>query len=80
MILTIIKAEILRYFCLYETKSYLCIQRVIRNKQSDADRSNMNGCQIITPKQGNSSNSFNLNHLYSLYRLTENMRDYRIKP
>ena len=32
----------------------------------------MNGCQIITPKQGNPSNSLDFNEEYSLYRFTEN--------
>ena len=48
------------------------MQRVIRNKQSDADLSNMNGCQIITTKRGNSSNSLDFKEVYSLYRFTEN--------
>ena len=38
----------------------------------DADRSNMNGCQIITTKRGNSSNSLDFKEVYSLYRFTEN--------
>ena len=35
----------------------------------------MNGCQIITQKQGNSSNSLDFNEEYSLYRFTEKIRD-----
>ena len=42
------------------------------NKQSDADHGNWNGCQLITPKRGNYSNSLNFNEVYSLYRFTQN--------
>ena len=35
----------------------------------------MNGCQIITPKQGNPSNSLDFNEEYSLYRFTEKIGD-----
>ena len=39
-------------FCTFALrKSYL-------NKQSDADHGNWNGCQLITSKRGNPSNSF----------------------
>lgn len=34
----------------------------------------MNGCQIITTKRGNSSNSLDFKEVYSLYRFTENLR------
>ena len=33
----------------------------------------MNGCQIITTKRGNSSNSLDFKEVYSLYRFTENI-------
>lgn len=34
----------------------------------------MNGCQIITTKRGNSSNSLDFKEVYSLYRFTETIR------
>jgi len=37
---------------------YFCIRKSYPNKQSDADYGNWNGYQLITPKRGNSSNSF----------------------
>lgn len=43
------------------------------NKQSDADHGNQDGCQLITPKRGNSSNSLDFKGVYSLYRFTENL-------
>ena len=36
---------------------YICIRKSYPNKQSDADHGNWNGCLLITPKRGNSSNS-----------------------
>lgn len=33
----------------------------------------MNGCQIITTKRGNSSNSLDFKEVYSLYRFTEKL-------
>lgn len=41
------------------------------NKQSDAEHSNWNSCQVITPKRGNLSNSLDFKKVYFLYRLTE---------
>ena len=43
------------------------------NKQSDADHGNQDGCQLITPKRGNSSNSLDFKGVYSLYRFTKNL-------
>mgnify|MGYP005890502513 CR=1 FL=1 len=54
-------------------KVYLCIRKSYPNKQSDADYGNWNGYQVITQKQGNSSNSLDFNEVYSLYRFTEKM-------
>ena len=51
---------------------YFCIRKSYPNKQSDADHGNWNGCQLITPKRGNYSNSLNFNEVYSLYRFTQN--------
>lgn len=42
------------------------------NKQSDADHGNGDGCQLVTQKRDNSSNSFDFRLVYSLYRFTEN--------
>ncbi|RHF11743.1 hypothetical protein DW701_02875 [Bacteroides eggerthii] len=39
----------------------------------------MNGCQIITTKRGNSSNSLDFKEVYSLYRFTQNLRNKRLK-
>ena len=36
----------------------------------------MNGCQIITTKRGNSSNSLDFKEVYSLYRFTEKTTIY----
>lgn len=41
------------------------------NKQNNADHSNLDGCQVITQKQDNSSNALNFKELYSLYKSTE---------
>ena len=57
--------------------SYFCIRKSYPNKQSDADRSNMNGCQIITTKRDNSSNSLDFKEVYSLYRFSENLWNIR---
>ena len=70
MILTIIKAEILRYFLFYMKQSHTFAYKELSETSSDADRSNMNGCQIITTKRGNSSNSLDFKEVYSLYRFT----------
>lgn len=40
-------------------RRFIFLKLSYSNKQSDTDYSNMNGCQIITPKQGNSSKSLN---------------------
>lgn len=45
------------------TKSY-------PNKQSDVDHSNRDGCQVITQKQGNSSNFLKFKEIYSLCKFT----------
>ena len=37
--------------------SYFYIRKSYPNRQSDADHGNWNGCQLITRKRGNSSNS-----------------------
>ena len=47
------------------------------NKQSDADHGNQDGCQLITPKRGNSSNSLDFKEVYSLYRFTKKSRLYQ---
>lgn len=70
MILTIIKTDILRYFCFIRNKVIPLHIKSYSNKQSDTDRSNMNGCQIITTKRGNSSNSLDFKEVYSLYRFS----------
>ena len=51
--------------------SYFCIRKSYPNKQSDADHGNWNGCQLITRKQGNSSNSLDFKEVYSLYRFSQ---------
>ena len=38
---------------------YICFHKSYPNWQNDADHSNRDGCQIITPKQGNFSKSLN---------------------
>ena len=38
-------------------RRFIFLKLSYSNKQSDTDYSNMNGCQIITPKQGNFSKS-----------------------
>lgn len=50
---------------------YICIRKSYPNKQSDADHSKLNGCQPITRKRGNFSNSLDFKEVYSLYRFTE---------
>lgn len=46
------------------------------NKQSDADHGNWDGCQLITQKQSNSSNSLDSKEVYSLYRFWEKLCHY----
>ena len=41
-------------------RRFIFLKLSYSNKQSDTDYSNMNGCQIITPKQGNFSKSLNI--------------------
>lgn len=57
-------------FLPYELFYYLCIRKSYPNKQSDADHGNWDGCQLITRKRGNSSNSLDFRWIYSLYRFT----------
>ncbi len=45
--------------------------RVIRTSQSDADHGNWNGCQLITQKQGNSSNSLEFKEIYPYCRIMQ---------
>ena len=49
-------------------KAFLCPHKSYPNKQSDAKHGNWNGCQVITQKRGNSSNSFDFNEVYFLCR------------
>ena len=50
---------------------YICIRKSYPNKQSDAGYGNLNGCQLITRKWGNSSNFLDFKQIYSLYRFTK---------
>ena len=59
------------FFGVFNSFSYFCIRKSYPNKQSDADHGNWNGCQLITRKQGKSSNSLDFKEVYSLYRFTE---------
>ena len=59
------------FFGVFNSFSYFCIRKSYPNKQSDADHGNWNGCQLITRKQGNSSNSLDFKVVYSLYWFTK---------
>ena len=50
---------------------YFCIRKSYPNKQSDADHGNWNGCQLVTQKQGNSSNSLEFKEIYSYCRIMQ---------
>ena len=52
---------------------YICIRKSYPNKQSDAGHGNWNGCQLITRKWGNSSNSLDFKEVYFSYRFTEKL-------
>ena len=58
---------------------YICIRKSYPNKQSDAGHGNWNGCQLITRKWGNSSNSLDFKEVYFSYRFTENLQNNFIK-
>lgn len=50
---------------------YFCIRKSYPNKQSDADHGNWNGCQLITRKRGDSSNSLDIKWIYPFCRINE---------
>ena len=56
---------------------YICIRKSYPHRQSDADHSKLNGCQVITRKRCNSSNSLDFNEVYSLYRFTKKFRSIK---
>lgn len=59
------------FFFLPAIFHYICIHKSYPNRQSDADHSKLNGCQLITSKRGNSSNSLDFKQVYSFCRITE---------
>ena len=65
--------------CFLNLVLYFAVIKSYPNKQSDADHGNRDGCQLVTQKRDNSSNSFDFRLVYSLYRFTKKLWNILVK-